>query len=181
MANVRYITMGTAAYDADAVETYYTYSPEKMAEEAEAKRLAEQKREEERRKKLRARRISNALTITAAAVGIVLLVLNLLSYAMLLEISEATSAAQNRYAELAERNTILTVNYDQTFNMNEVEEYAVNVLGMTRPTSGQKIKVQAIGDDKIVLHTEQKTENESFILKMASFITGLLSYFGPPK
>ena len=173
--------MGSAAYDADAVETYYTYSPERLAEEEETKRLAEQKREEERRKQLRARRISTALSLTAAAVAVVLLVLNLLSYAMLLEISEATSTAQARYATLAEENTELLVKYDQTFNMNEIEEYAVGVLGMTRPTSGQKIKVQAIGEDRVVLHTEQKAESENFILKMASFITGLLSYFKPVR
>ena len=176
MAKIRYITMGSAAYDPNSVEAYYTYSPEiELPREAEQERP--QRRAKQKPKHKAKAKLSQVVMTMAVFTAVGLLILNLLSYAMLLEISEATSDAQTRYAELCEENTKLLVKYDQTFNMNEIEAYAINVLGMTRPASGQQVKVQAVTNDKIVVHSEKNTESAGFVTEMASFITGLLSYF----
>jgi len=173
MATYKIITIGTSAVK-EIEDDRYSYAPQREIQQEEKTKPVQKKAVRTRA----AARTSNKTALSVlSVVAVVLVVLNILSYAMLLELSEGTSAAQNKYSQLVEENTVLRVKYDQTFNMNEIEEYAVNVLGMTRPITGQQEKIQTETTDKIIVHTEEAAIDSGFFKHMSEFISKLLSYF----
>ena len=172
MATVKYATFGNVAYDLNRSTEAYVDVP---VERPEYKPEVDKKT----RTKTRAHAVSAVSVVSAVAIilAIVLIVLNLLSYAMLAEISKVTTRAESKYLTLQQEKAKLLVKYEQTFNMNEVEDYAINVMGMTRPTASQKVQVETTRSDKAVVYTYEKEDAGNFVTDMANFISSLFAYF----
>ena len=175
MATARYSTYGNVAYDLNTAGEAYFEAPGIAVPQyrPEAERQTKVREKPEVRRKAHV----SALTVFMAILAVGLIVLNLLSYAMLVEISKTTTAAEARYAALQQDNAKLLVKYEQTFNMNEVEDYAVNVMGMTRPAADQKVQVDTVRSDKAVVYTYENENDGNIITDMVNFVSSLLAYF----
>ncbi len=108
--------------------------------------VAEPERGEKVRKKVRIRvkakeKVSTsfgvpALGIIGSIVVAAVAVLVLLSYVELTELSANRSDLESQLSSLNEQNAKLTIQYESTFNLSDIEDYAINVLGMSRLTDG---------------------------------------------
>jgi cell division protein FtsL len=92
------------------------------------------------------------------------------------EISAETVELQTRLAELTEEERKLKIEYEDIFDVNEVEAYATNVLGMTKPSQDQIATVSAGNQAKAVI-VDGSGDNVSGKENMASFLASLVAYF----
>ncbi len=171
MAAARYATYGSAAYDYNRSREIYADVP---AAEAPVRAPREKVRT---RTKTRTFTLGKAAMAFGVFMALALVVLNLLSYAMLAEISESTTAAENNIIQLREEKAKLLVEYEQAFNMNEIEQYAINVMGMTRPSASQTVEVGSVKNDKAVVFTYETESDDGIISNITHFISSLLAYF----
>jgi len=170
----RYITYGSAAYDYNTSRRIYA---EPQAEPRVYKEHREKTDAQRRVRKAAAAKRKNAVLMAAAAfLAVGMIVLNLLSYALLAQLSETTGAIESEYVALQEEHAKLLVKYEQTFNMNEIEDYAINVLGMTRPTGNQKTEVGSVKEDKSVVYSYEEADTENIFSDMANLVGSLMSY-----
>jgi len=107
-----------------------------------------------------------------AGVLMVFVVLAQISYN---EIAGETVSLNAQYADLTQQQRRLEITFESVIDMKEIERYARDVLGMSRPetdqvtmtynASGDRVEVLPGGDDKSPLHD------------LGSFISSLLEYF----
>lgn len=67
----------------------------------------------------------------------VMLVFSLLASIKLAALNDTAAKLINETKALEEENRILTAEYEKLINIEEIEKYAVEVLGMKRPTAEQ--------------------------------------------
>lgn len=84
-----------------------------------------------------------ALTVAAAAVAAVLVVVSLLGRAELTGLSESCLEIEEYIAELEEENARLLIEHETSYSAARIEEYAREVLGMQSPASGQIIYIES--------------------------------------
>jgi cell division protein FtsL len=91
----------------------------------------------------------------AAVVGFgiaaVLLVFSLMGRVQLVMASDEASALSAQLSELREDQSRLLISYESTFDLNEVEEYAKNTLGMQKAQSDQVYYIGGDTPDKAVV------------------------------
>lgn len=119
------------------------------------------------------------LTRAAAAVGsmvaIVLLVLVLLAKIQLLGISSRALAYEKQISELEYQHSSLTLQYEQIFNLKDVEEIATGVLGMQEPREDQVFYLSGVSSaDKAVIITREETG--MFSLGLEDIMSSARSY-----
>lgn len=133
-------TYGSEAYDLDRVQGY-ALPDEEIYEEPSSQERIRQRLDERARERAKAKAQAEAASQTfgipvLAIVGVLvvaaLMITVLMGYIRLAQISGETSRVRASIAQLEERQEILEINYETTFNMEEVESYAVNILGMSR-------------------------------------------------
>ena len=107
-------TYGSEAYDLDRVQGY-ALPDEEIYEEPSSQERIRQRLDERARERAKAKAQAEAA-----------------SQIRLAQISGETSRVRASIAQLEERQEILEINYETTFNMEEIESYAVNILGMSR-------------------------------------------------
>ena len=105
-----------------------------------------------------------------------LMVLLLLSYVQLAEISDETTQLQSTISQLDEENEILSVQYETTFNLNDIKDYAMNTLGMVEISEDNITVVEVEREDKAVILNED-TSSKGIFSGIASFFDSLLEYF----
>lgn len=178
MAEARYstyATYGSAAYDLSRSQYVYAEAPvvDIPVYEPEAR--------PERGVKTAPKSRRNPLLGTVVSVGLVMLVglivLNLLSFAMLVQVSEATGDTEDMIVQLQEDKAKLLVKYEKAFNLSEIEAYAVNVLGMVRATADQKIEVSTVKSDRAVVYDYEAEKGSSFLADLSNLVGSLLEYF----
>lgn len=79
----------------------------------------------------------SAVSAVAAVVAVLLLLLLLLAKIELVDYSDKALELEAQITELEARHNRLTVEYEQVFNLKDVEETAVGVLGMQEPREDQ--------------------------------------------
>lgn len=84
-----------------------------------------------------------ALTVAAAAVAAVLVVVSLLGRAELTGLSESCLEIEEYIAELEEENARLLIEHEAAYSAARVEEYAREALGMQSPASGQIVYIES--------------------------------------
>ncbi|MCL2366581.1 MAG: cell division protein FtsL [Oscillospiraceae bacterium] len=95
---------------------------------------------------------------------------------ILAQISYAQIAAENarlgaQLSALNEQHRRLEITFESVMDMNEVERYARDVLGMSRPSAGQTVIISGVGMDRAeVLAPPQQGALREF----GSFISSLL-------
>ena len=99
------------------------------------------------------------LSILGAAVAAVLLTMVLLAQIRLTDISYTAAKLEDQIAALETERDKLTVEYETIFNLKDVEEQAVEVLGMQEPDSEQIYYLSGVASaDKAVVVTRQQTD-----------------------
>ena len=82
-----------------------------------------------------------------------LLVIVLIAQISLNAISAQSAKLEAQLTALQTENTRLTLQYETTFNFTEIEDYAVNRLGMQAPAQGQIFYLQTDAPDKTLILT----------------------------
>lgn len=88
------------------------------------------------------------LVLAGFVVAIMLLVIGLIARIEFTTISAEAADLQAQVNELTEENSRLTIRYESALNLAEVEDYAVNTLGMQRPSTDQIIYVNGSSQDR---------------------------------
>ena len=105
-----------------------------------------------------------------------LMVFMLLSYVQLAQISDETTQLENTIAQLDQENETLQYQYESTFNLNEIKDYAKNVLGMTEISSANIKVVEVQREDKAEILNEDDAA-KGFFAGVSDFFNSLTEYF----
>ena len=180
-AKIRYASRtavhGSNAYDLNRIgdlplkEPVHKKAPARKPAQAPKTRQDQHKA----RKAQRYYRIS-LLGVAGFAVVAVLMVFVVLAHIKYTEISAETVSLQAQLEELAEEERMLKITYEDIFDVNEVEEYATNVLGMTKPGQDQIATISSENEDKAVL-PEGDANSSGSEENMVAFLASLVAYF----
>lgn len=88
------------------------------------------------------------LVLLGFVAAIVMLVFCLVARIEFTTIAAEAAELQAQVNELTDENSRLTIKYESALNLAEVEDYAVNTLGMQRPSSDQIIYVNGSAQDR---------------------------------
>lgn len=106
----------------------------------------------------------------------ILVALILLAQIQLLSISSATVELENQISQLQEQKEKLTAEYETVFNMKDVEEYALSVLGMQEPKDDQIRYLTGVSAaDQAVIVTQENTS--MFSRGMEDIVASVKAYF----
>lgn len=125
--------------------------------------------------------VVNAAAVFATIAAVVLLVMLLLAKIELVDYSDKALALEAEITELEGRHNRLTVEYEQVFNLKDVEETAIGVLGMQEPREDQVYYLSGVSSaDKAVIITRQDADMfslgvEDIINSARSFVDNLSS------
>lgn len=91
--------------------------------------------------------------VVGYAVAAALMVLLLLTQSRLSAMSFAVDELETKIAVLERAQDKLLIAHTQAYSLERVEDYAVNVLGMIRPTADQYIYIEADTNSRITTET----------------------------
>lgn len=115
----------------------------------------------------------SAFAIVGYIAVAVVLILVLMTYVRYTAAAAQAVEYRQRIETLSEEQRKLTIVYEQTFDLNEIEIYARTVLGMDDPDASQLGVVSLNATDKAVVYG-QDSEGGLFITGIAA----ILEYFG---
>ena len=92
------------------------------------------------------------------------------------EVTNEILDLRTQLEELNEQEKKLIITYESVFDINEIEEYATTVLGMSKPDKDQIGTVRIHTEDKAVI-LETKNEREGFFSGLTAFLASLVEYF----
>jgi cell division protein FtsB len=164
-----------AEYMTGAVYGNLAYAPELTYEEAPEYELPAP-REKVRTAAAPRTRIISAFSVLGFACAAVLMVMVLLSYVRLAEISVTTTQLENQLVELSKEEKALTVEYEKAFNLAAVEDYAVHKLGMVKPSDSQIKTISMKYGDKAEVLSDSGIKGGA-VSRAAEFLSSLLTYF----
>ena len=99
------------------------------------------------------------LSLLGVAVVVVLVTMMLLAQIQLTDISHTAAELEDQIANLEARRDKLTVEYETIFNLKDVEEQAMDILGMQEPEESQIVYLSGVASaDKAVVVTRQQTD-----------------------
>ena len=172
-------TYGSAAYDLDRVRGY-AVPQERPYYDIPYERPYERPRERAVPKKRAAEKRSAAGVSVFAAAGFVLtlafIVLMLLSYVRLAEISGDTMKLESAIAELDDENAKLRVQYEMAFNLTEIERYATNDLGMKKLLGSNTTYIAIERADKAEILGADETDQKNLYSSTSEFLSSLMEY-----
>ena len=114
--------------------------------------------------------------VIGAAVAVVMLVFLMLAQVRLSIANKDVLALENQVKSLQARQDDLEISYETAFNLTELEDYAVNELGMQKPRSDQIFYVNGSADDRIVILDETACK-ASWADRVGDFFCGIAEYF----
>lgn len=118
----------------------------------------------------------SVISLLGAAAAALLLVMMLLAQIRLTDISYTAAELEDQISALELERDKLTVEYETTFNLKDVEQYAVDVLGMQEPDSQQIYYLTGVASaDKAVVIT--KDDTDMFSLGIADMLASIKAYF----
>jgi predicted PurR-regulated permease PerM len=114
--------------------------------------------------------------VAGFAFVVVMMVFVLLAYVKFNEVTSQSAQLETKLEQLNEEERKLKIAYEDAFDVNEVEAYATNVLGMTKMADSQVATVDSTASDKaVVVGTPQK--DGSLGSEVTTFLTSLVAYF----
>ena len=165
---------GSAAYDLNRIREL---TGEEFVSETQAQpQVKTQTRTKAKAAAKPAYRVS-AVSVLGVVVLLAVTVLILLAYVQLTEISAETTQMKNQLEDLQIQNEQLTMAYESTFNLNEIEEYATENLGLVKP-SAEQVKILNVynGDKAVILDSGSQIEVGG-LESVWSFLLSLKEYF----
>jgi len=91
------------------------------------------------------------------------------------EIASETVALNAQYTALLEQQRRLEISFESVVDMKEVEQYARDVLGMSRPEADQIAVVYSMPADRVEVLADDSSDDP--LREFGSFISSLLEYF----
>ncbi len=122
---------------------------------------------------------SYGVSLYAAAgfvVAVVLIVFVLLAHVRYTEVTNDTVKLQSQLTKLNEQERKLKISYENAFDVNQVEQYATQKLGMSKPTESQIGTISATAKDKAVVADGQNNPGKTKE-NMGTFLASLVAYF----
>ncbi len=116
-------------------------------------------------------------SVTGLLTAAVMLVFVILSYVQITEINAAKSTLRTQLSALETEAEQLRVEYAMTFNLKEIEDYAVNTLGMVRMTENGAMAVPSVRTDTGVLLSGGEREESGALSGLIGYLSSLLEYF----
>ena len=147
----RYVS-GSTAYDYDSAEVFGEYAPERDIEIPVARKLRDEV------VSTPSQAISPVAILGFVLVA-VLMVFSLFARAQLSQISLQVVEQQTVLEELATQKQKLLVQYEFAFNLAEIEDYAIQELGMQQPRSEQIYYISSGVADKAEIITPEHQKN----------------------
>ena len=89
--------------------------------------------------------------------------LMLMSYLNLTVLNDEIAKLQSTYQELCNENVLLQTEYESRYDLNEIEAYAVNQLGMIKMERSQVEYVEISSPDSIRAISPEENETSSYI------------------
>lgn len=151
----RYVS-GTAAYHYGNADVYPEYGFQQDIEIPAARKLRE---EVVSTPKQAAGQAISPVAILGFALVAVLMVFSLFARAQLSQVSLQVVEQQTMLEELATEKQKLLVRYEFAFNLSEIEDYAIQELGMQQPHSEQVYYISSGVADKAEIITPEHKEN----------------------
>jgi cell division protein FtsL len=185
-AEVKYAvngTYGSTAYDLSSLPEYAFPQGEAEYEIPQRKvrdRSEEWERANQHEEAIEQAKKAQSISVAAVAGFIVvsiLMVLMLLSYVRIAEISGNINTLESTLSEKQEEQTRLQVEYESVFNLTEVKAYATQVLGMTKLTDANTTVVSVEREDKAEILSNDSITGNGFLAAAKEFVSSLLEYF----
>ena len=169
---------GTLAYDFSSP----VYLPREEVYETPAKPeprqplWAKEEMRERAQNVVRSKQGFSPLAVGGVMVVVVLIVLVLIAQTQLVNISQNSADLEAQITELKAERDKLTIEYESVFNLKDVEEYAVGVLGMQEPSDDQIFYLTGVSSaDKAVIVTPAGAD--IFTLGLEDLMASFRSYF----
>jgi hypothetical protein len=124
--------------------------------------------------KARVRVSVSPAAVIGFGIAAVLLVFSLLGRVQLMQTSDEAASLSARLEELKEEQSILLIQYESTFNLMEIEEYAKNTLGMQKARGDQIYYVGGRVPDRAVVIAENRT---GFLDRLYDMLDGIGELF----
>lgn len=114
--------------------------------------------------------------MTGFVVVAVMIVFVLLAHVKYNEVASETVQLQVKLDELTEQERKLKIAYEDAFDVINVEQYATNVLGMSRLDESQVSTVESTASDKAIV-VSQENDDKQVTESMVTFLASLVAYF----
>jgi cell division protein FtsL len=163
---------GSLAYDYDNPALYPEYEYGKPLDIPERPRVRE---EVVPKTEVLTKQSISLLAVFGFAAAAVLLVFSLMARIQFTQVSAETAKLESQLSELTEEQSKLTIAYESALNLTDIEDYAINTLGMQKPRADQVRYVSSSAQDKAeILNGTDGTDSN----KASDIVDSLREYFG---
>lgn len=167
---------GSLAYDFDNPELYREEYSVPVPEQTAPPQTQEQTRTVARPgAHARSKQSVYPLAILGILVSAVLFVIAIMAQIQLFDISSKTVELEGRLKELKTEQARLQIEYEGAFNLTEIEQYAINNLGMRKPGADQIFYIDTSSPDRAVIINQ--AGNDGFSGRVSDFLSGIGEYF----
>ena len=115
------------------------------------------------------------LAMLGILVSAVLFVIVIMAQIQLFDISSKTVELEGQLKELKTEQARLQIAYEGAFNLTEVERYAINNLGMQKPSADQIFYIDTSSPDRAVIMNQ--SNDDGFFSRVSDFLSGIAAYF----
>ncbi|MCL2249765.1 MAG: cell division protein FtsL [Oscillospiraceae bacterium] len=158
-----------AMMDAEALRALPEYD-EKVVKSTQQKTVAKEKVAA----KVKAPSGISVIAVIGTLVVCALMILSILAQINHNEVAIETARLSVEVRELAETHRALSLAFESSINIREVERIARDELGMSRPDASQVVTITSRPRDRaFVIHHEYEEDQNGFV----AFITSLFDYF----
>ena len=169
---------GSLAYDFNNPELYreeYSTAEPVARPKAKPQTRTQTKVRTRARHAVHTRQSIAPMSIIGVAAAALLVVIAILAQAQIVGISSKSVELQQQLDELEEQQSKLRIEYESAFNMAEIEDYAIHVLGMQRPRADQIFYIDTSSPDKAVVVAAGSSDG--FVDRVSDYLSGVASYF----
>ncbi len=118
----------------------------------------------------------SVVSLLGALCAVVLITMMLLAQIRLTDISSTAASLERQIDQLEAERSKLTVEYETIFNLKDVEEQAVEMLGMQEPDDSQIIYLSGVASaDKAEVVTREQAD--LFSLGLKDMLSSIKAYF----
>lgn len=114
--------------------------------------------------------------ILGAAAAVVMVVFLVMAQVRMSIANKDVLALENQIKTLQAQQDDLEISYETAFNLTELEDYAVNELGMQKPRSDQIYYVNGAGEDRTVI-LDDAARQSSWADRVGDFLCRIAEYF----
>ena len=114
--------------------------------------------------------------VLGAVAAVVMLVMLMMAQVRMSIANKDVLALENQVKALQAEQDDLEIRYETAFNLTELEDYAVNELGMQKPRSDQIYYINGTAEDRTVILDESARES-SWVDRVGDFFCSIAEYF----